>query len=314
MQPEMKYIYEIYKTGSFSKAASNLYLSQPALSISIKKVEKEIGMPLFDRSQQPLILTDAGKIYIRKIIDMKLLEDDLANELQALTSLDSGKLRIGGTQYFNSYIIPIVIKEYIRRYPKIDVFLLEDNSGLLDDKLSDGTVDIMFHCGKFDTNSLSGICVFQDELFLAVPNEITLPNEISRNGLSTAQIRENIFLKNNCPYISLSSFSDLPFLILTESNNLRERALSICSTAGFTPYVRFYVEQLETAYHLAGEGLGITFVTDQMIKKNPKENLTYYKLQSPEAIRHFQAVTRKKGYMSHIMRKFIELTKSIWLK
>ena len=57
MQAELNYIYEIYRTGSFSQAARNLYLTQPTLSIAIKKVEQAIGMPLFDRSQQPLTLT-----------------------------------------------------------------------------------------------------------------------------------------------------------------------------------------------------------------------------------------------------------------
>lgn len=51
MQAELNYIYEVYRTGSFSQAARNLYLTQPTLSIAIKKVEQAIGMPLFDRSQ-----------------------------------------------------------------------------------------------------------------------------------------------------------------------------------------------------------------------------------------------------------------------
>jgi DNA-binding transcriptional LysR family regulator len=314
MQQEMHYIYEVYKYGSFSKAASNLFLSQPALSISIKKVEKEIGMPLFDRSQQPLQLTDAGKIYIQKILAMKLLEDDLKNELQDLTTLDQGSINIGGTQYFNSYIIPLVIKEYMHLYPKIKISLLEDNSGLLDSKLADGSIDIMFHCGDFDKNIFTGIDVFHDELLLAVPNEFSLDKKITDNGLNAQQVKENIFHDKSCPYTPLSSFSNIPFLILTKSNNLRVRSLNICSSAGFIPQVRFYVEQLETAYHLADQGLGATFISDRMVKSSQKQNLTYYKIKAPEALRHFQAVTRKKGYVSHVMQTFIDLTKRIWGK
>ncbi len=308
----MNYIYEVYKTGSFSKAAANLYLSQPALSISIKKVEKEIDMPIFDRSQQPLQLTEAGKIYIQKIIDMKLLENDLENELQDIAKLSVGKLRIGGTQYFNSYVMPIVIKKYMSYYPKIKLSLFEDNSGLLDAKLADGSVDIMFHCGSFDKKSFMGIDIFKDCLFLAVPKELLPNKKIADKGLMANQVKKNVFSTENWPYIPLSTFADIPFLILTESNNLHERSLAICTSAGFTPKVRFYVEQLETAYHLAYNGLGATFISDLMIKKAPKNNMLYYKIIEPEAIRHFQAVTRRKGYTSFAMRAFIELTKSIW--
>ncbi|WP_182187933.1 LysR family transcriptional regulator [Pectinatus frisingensis] len=313
MQQEMNYIYEVYKMGSFSKAAANLYLSQPALSISVKKVEKEIGMPIFDRSQQPLKLTEAGKIYIQKIIDIKLLENDLENELQDIAKLSVGKLRLGGTQYFNSYVMPIVIKKYMYYYPKIELSLFEDNSGLLDTKLADGSVDIMFHCGSFDKKSFMGTDIFEDRLLLAVPEELLTDKKTANKGLTANQVKKDILFTKDCPYVPLSAFADIPFLILTESNNLHERSLAICTGAGFIPKVRFYVEQLETAYHLAYNGLGATFISDLMIKKAPRDNMLYYKIIEPEAIRHFQAVIRRKGYTSFAMQTFIKLTKSIWV-
>ena len=60
----LKYVYEIYKEGSFSRAAKNLYISQPSLSATIKKLEQDIGITIFDRSTTPVQLTDAGKVYI----------------------------------------------------------------------------------------------------------------------------------------------------------------------------------------------------------------------------------------------------------
>ena len=59
-----KYVYEVYKERSFTKAAQNLYISQPSLSARIKKIEEIIGEPLFDRSTTPLQLTEVGKVYI----------------------------------------------------------------------------------------------------------------------------------------------------------------------------------------------------------------------------------------------------------
>ena len=56
----MNYVYEVYREGSFSKAAAKLYISQPALSATVKKVETEIGMPLFDRGHSPIRLTECG--------------------------------------------------------------------------------------------------------------------------------------------------------------------------------------------------------------------------------------------------------------
>ena len=87
MQPEMKYIYTVYQCGSFSKAAEKLFLTQPALSISVQKVEHEVGMPLFNRDKKPLEITEAGMIYIQKIEQIQHLEQELAMQLNDLTDL-----------------------------------------------------------------------------------------------------------------------------------------------------------------------------------------------------------------------------------
>ena len=76
MESEMKYIYTVYQKGSFAKAAQSLYLTQPALSIAVQKVEARIGMPLFDRGQKPLKLTSAGEIYIEKIEEILHIEKE----------------------------------------------------------------------------------------------------------------------------------------------------------------------------------------------------------------------------------------------
>lgn len=105
MEQNMKYVYEVYKHGSFSKAAESLFITQPALSISIQRVENSIGMPLFDRSKKPLTLTEAGSLYIRKYQQIEHLEQELTQQLNDLSELNTGSLRIGGSHYFNSYVV-----------------------------------------------------------------------------------------------------------------------------------------------------------------------------------------------------------------
>ena len=102
MKQEMQYIYQVYQSGCFSKAAQTLYLTQPALSIAIQKVEAEIGMPLFIRDKKPLELTDAGKVYIEKVKEIMHLEAELSKELSDLSNLNTGSLVLGGTHYLNS--------------------------------------------------------------------------------------------------------------------------------------------------------------------------------------------------------------------
>ena len=69
-----KYIYEVYREKSFSKAAQNLYISQPSLSARIKKAEETIGFPIFDRSTSPLQLTEVGEVYIKAVEEIFRIE------------------------------------------------------------------------------------------------------------------------------------------------------------------------------------------------------------------------------------------------
>ena len=72
MYDEFDYAYEVYKEKSFSQAAKNLYVSQPALSSSIKKLEARFGITIFDRSSQPISLTDEGRVFIDSVESIKI--------------------------------------------------------------------------------------------------------------------------------------------------------------------------------------------------------------------------------------------------
>ena len=125
MELEKTYIYQVYLKGSFSKAAEALFITQPALSIAIRKVEKEIGAAIFNRGQRPLTLTHVGKIYISHIKRELLLEQELKQQLDDLHGLKTGELFIGGTNYMNAYLLPPYISRFTEKYPNISINMSE---------------------------------------------------------------------------------------------------------------------------------------------------------------------------------------------
>lgn len=102
---------------------------------------------------------------------MKELENNLTRSIQDLDNLESGELRLAGTQYLNSHVIPAAIDQYIAAHPKVSLSLLEENSGKLNDLLKYGLVDMVLHCGEYDSSKYRGIPFFRDHLFLAVPRK-----------------------------------------------------------------------------------------------------------------------------------------------
>lgn len=91
-------------------------------------------MPLFDRNRQPLKLTEAGEIYIRKVRQFQALEDEMKQQFNDLSGLNTGSICIGGSHYFNSYVLPPVLTAYTCRHPGIRLELVEAGSYELVDR------------------------------------------------------------------------------------------------------------------------------------------------------------------------------------
>ena len=108
MQQEMEYIYEVYKEKNFTRAAEKLYITQPALSMAIQKVEDRLGMPIFDRSSRPITLTEAGEAYLEHIREVRQLETEFEQHIQDIRDLNTGVITMGGSHYLNAYILPSI--------------------------------------------------------------------------------------------------------------------------------------------------------------------------------------------------------------
>ena len=106
------YIYEIYKERSISRAAEKLYIAQPSLSAVLKKVEKEKGFQIFDRSTIPLEPTECGRLYIESLERIMTIERTTYAAIYDILNLHTGTLNIGGTNLFISFVLPELFEKY----------------------------------------------------------------------------------------------------------------------------------------------------------------------------------------------------------
>ena len=302
MQQELEYIYAIYKAGSFSKAAENLYITQPALSMSVKKIEASIGMALFDRSTRPLQLTEAGKIYAAMIEKMSALDEDLKSQINDIHELRTGNLCIGGSHYINAYILPETMAVFSRTYPGIRLELLEASSAFLADMLSERLIDLTFSCNEDIIANFEHIPAFHDHILLAVsPDILDMPC-----GFSAMDIIDGRHLKKDCECITAEAMSGLEYIILSEGNNLHDRALTIFHEAGINPRIKLEISQLATSYHLARSKFGAAFISDRMIFPH-EEALKFYRVDSAVTERQFYAVLPKREYTPKAVRAFMDI-------
>ena len=305
MLRDREYVYAVYQELSFSRAAQKLFISQPALSSKIKKVEERVGMPLFDRSTNPISLTTAGRCYIDAVEQVTASEDELNARLGQLSLQKEGTVTVGSATYFCSYILPELALQFQQQRPSATVALLEGNIGDLTQNLLSGVVDFVLDVDDLELPQFERQFWSQEELLLAVPAHLPINDELSPYRLSFEQAMAGKNLTPDVPRVSLSAFQNENFLLLTKGNDLHRRALSMCRAAGFKPQVLMYLDQMLTSYHVAENGHGVTFIRSGVLEHvKPCDRLYFYRLDDPSVFRNLYLYRRKETPMSLLGQEF----------
>ena len=309
---ERDYVYEVYKEKSFSIAAKNLYLSQPALSASVKKVEKELGITIFDRSTSPITLTEEGKVYIEAVEKLKSIIDETKVKLSDMNELKSGTIRVSGENFVSSFIMPKIIMAFTEKYPGIKVELIESNAPDLRQLLLTDSVDLLI-AHDFDKNLFTNESIFEETLLLAVPENFEENEMYKAYALSRNDIINGKHLEESCPKVNLSVFKDSPFILLKKGNDTRRRANLIFSESGVEPTnVKIYLDQLITSYNMVCFGLGVAIVNDVLVKNSSQTGCKYYKISGRSAHRTMSIGYKKNKYCSKVMKAFIDVAKEVY--
>ena len=298
-----KYVYEVYKERSFTKAAQNLYISQPSLSARIKKIEEIIGEPLFDRSTTPLQLTEVGKVYIEAAEEITQIEQRVENYINDLAGLKTGNLAVGASTLFAAYVVPSLITQFNQKFP-----LIEGNTAELEEMLGSNALDFVIDNYHYDSILYNKELYCEENILLAVPKHFAVNEELGMYQLSYKNIKNKNYLNQKYPAVPLGRFADLPFIMLTQGNDTRTRGDRLCRNVGFKPNIVLEFNQQSTAYMASSTQLGATFISDILVSQLPTfENLVYYKLDGEEAKRKVFFYYKTHKYKTRVMEEFVRM-------
>lgn len=304
------YVQEIARVGSFSQAAENLYVSQPSLSASIKRLEERIGEPLFDRSCHPIALTACGREYLRAARQIDMAEEDFTAFLEEYRSCATGKLIIGGSNLNISFVLPALLERFVREYPGIELELVEGNIAQLQQLLLEGRVDLVMDSCEMDPKSFRSYRYKEETLILAVPAAFSCNSAACGCALTWEDIRRNRHRAADTPALPLEMLRDVPFISMTPETDTFQRVGLICSDAGFIPDTILSFSQQSTAFNMACAGLGFTFISDTLVKNARfRPDLVFYKVGSPESYRHIKVFVNAARRMSYAVKAFLEIAK-----
>ena len=304
----MEYVYEVYKEKSFSKAAKKMFISQPSLSATVKRVEEKVGYPIFDRSTKPLCLTELGKAYIQSVEQILSVKSDFYNFVNNWGNLKTGKLILGGSNLFSSWVFPALMSEFAHIYPQVEIVLMEERSAVLAKKLQDGDVDMMLDYGVQDDKLFEKKLYKKEHLLLAVPRDFEINQKMQEFQISLTDIKSRKFLDEDIPSVPLEAFSKEPFILMKPDNDTRKRAMKICRSFGFTPRIVLELDQQMTSYNVTSSGLGISFLGDTLVSMVPENShVVYYKLPLDISERGLYFNWKSGRYMSRAMEEFLKL-------
>lgn len=310
MLKEMSYVYAVYKERGFSRAAQSLHVTQPVVSIMVKRAETEFHAQIFDRSTSPVSLTSAGKIYIRAVERILAIQDETLSLFRASAVDQNLQIRIGASSLFCTYILPPVIKDFKKILDSVEVYWKEAHNVELIELLQSGSLDFVLEADDFDSTIFDSIPWSKELLILAVPASDPINEDLRRYRLTSQDIRSGRHLTPHRLGVPLKKFAQKPFVFLKDGNDTALRGMMLCRRAGFQPQITMKVDQLMTAYNLAREGIGSTIIPDNIPKfDDGADKLFFYTIDSPlthRMVKLYSCRTQSHTHTCNIFWKYVQ--------
>lgn len=191
---QLEFFLAVVQEGSFSKAAERVYRTQPAISIAVRRLEEEVGAPLFERSQKTPVLTEAGELiydYAKRIL---ALRDQARNVVTELRALERGRVRIGANESTSLYLLPHLILDYREQHPNVKVEIYRHVSERLPLEVLDRNVDFALLAFEPVDRDLEAFPILKDELVLIMQPKHGLAR---RDSVTVEELGNEPFLAHN---------------------------------------------------------------------------------------------------------------------
>lgn len=293
---QLKYIMKVVQTGNITKAADELYMTQPALSHFISKIEKEEGIRLFDRTTSPLTLTYAGEKYVNTIRQILELNDRLSAEIAEISGNISGRLVIGIPPARAAELLPRVIPEYSERFPKVEIATVEHNSRQLRDDVERHSVDFAILPIQEDC-PFKHIDLFEEELLLVAKKGL-----IGNDSYHETDDGKKV--------IEFNKLKDQKFVLLKRGHGIRNAIDFLFKLNGFKPDIFMETTNNETAFCLAATGIGCAIVPEFNIRSYVTDNpVDVFKISEAGMKWTVAAIMDDNVFASKLALEFIDIVK-----
>ncbi|WP_169089144.1 LysR family transcriptional regulator [Paenibacillus sp. PL91] len=274
---QLQYFRTVARMEHMTKAAQDLRIAQPALSKTIARLEKDVGVPLFDRDGRKIRLNAFGKAFLNKVEAALTLLEEGQKEVSDLAGLEHGSIHLA-TSTLDRLSEPL--NAFLSLHPNVNFRITQASMEEMAHLIEVGEVDICFTPLPMERPDFSALSVLNEDVYLAVPPAHRLA------GL---------------PIIRLNQVADEPFIGYKEGYHFQKMNDDFFHTAGISPNYVCRVDEPSAIAKLISAGLGIALVGNC---GGPNSPLHLLSIEYPVCQRHFQIVWHNKRYLSMAARSF----------
>lgn len=297
-----EYFMAIAECGSLTKAAERLYVSQPSLSQYLKRLERSLGVELFDHSTSPLRLTYTGERYYAYAKQVQQLGENAQREFEDIHNQTRGVLRLGVAFWRGACLLPDVFPAFHKEYPNIHLELTEGRAVQLEAALLNNKLDLAVlnlpHSLSYENLTCEILC--EERILLAAPTQHPY----------VQALLQNCHVIGGHPVAPLSMLQSIPLITTKPGQNLTHEIMYSLRKHQIEPDLLLETGNLTTAINLTAKGMGCAFVPEEGAKicQHPGF-VTFFAVDSQDFIWDLGAVYRKGSYVSNISRLFIDSMK-----
>ena len=241
----MRYFVAVADEGNFSRAAAKVRVAQPSLSQQIRKLEAEVGQPLFDRLPRSVVLTEAGRCLIdyarqilASIVDARRCVDELKGEV-------AGELAVGAIPTIAPYVLPGLVRKFQEHYPEVTLEIVEDVTEGITRRVAAGELDVALASTCQQTPTLRRQSLGTEPLLALVPEGHPLA-------------KKNL--------VELDDLKSQRFLLLHEMHCLSQQVNHLLESRRLRPEIALAGSQLSTIANMVAASIGLSIVPQMMVK------------------------------------------------
>ncbi len=289
---DLRYLVSLAEHRHFGKAADASFVSQPTLSTQIKKLEDELGVALVERAPRNVMLTRAGEEIAERARHVLAEVEHMREIARRSVDPEAGSIRLGVFPTLGPYLLPHIVPLLRRRFPRLELLLVEEKTDVLLERLRNGRLDAALLALPIHDEHLHAEFLFEEPFLLAVPDNHPFATHRS---------------------LQLDELHDEHLLLLEEGHCMRDQALEVCSLAGADERDGFRATSLETLRQMVAAGVGVTLLpvlaVQPPVPVSPNIHLLPFRTPAPS--RKIALVWRRSTASNDFLQEVVQLIRQL---